>query len=41
MEDILRYANMDFCVLATLIGVVFTSLIISYDIVCQWSRNFL
>ena len=32
---------MDFCVLATLAGVLITSLTISYDIVCQWSRNFL
>jgi hypothetical protein len=31
---------MDFITLATLIGVVFTTLTISYDIVCQWSRNF-
>ena len=31
---------MDFLVLATLVGVVWTALVISYDIVCQWSRNF-
>jgi len=31
---------MDFLVLFTLTGVIITSLMISYDIVCQWSRNF-
>ena len=31
---------MDFLVLSTLIGVIITSLMISYDIACQWSRNF-
>jgi hypothetical protein len=33
------YANMDFIVFSTLVGAVFTSLILSYDIMCQWSRN--
>jgi hypothetical protein len=31
---------MDFLVLATLVGTLWTALTISYDIVCQWSRNF-
>jgi hypothetical protein len=34
-----RYANMDFLVFFTLLGVVFTWITISYDIACQWSRN--
>src|ERR1700720_4233136 len=31
---------MDFILLFTLIGVAFTRLVLSYDIICQWSRNF-
>src|SRR5262245_19060012 len=30
---------MDFVVFFTLIGVIFTQLVLSYDIVCQWCRN--
>jgi hypothetical protein len=30
---------MDFLVLSTLLTVIITSLTISYDIACQWSRN--
>jgi hypothetical protein len=30
---------MDFIVLSTLIGTVFSLLVLSYDIMCQWSRN--
>ena len=30
---------MDFVVLSTLAGIIFTTLTISYDIACQWSRN--
>jgi hypothetical protein len=33
------YANMDFLVLFTLINVLVLKLTLSYDIVCQWSRN--
>jgi hypothetical protein len=35
-----RYANMDFIVLSTLTGMTVGSLTLSYDIACQWSRNF-
>ena len=35
-----RYANMDFCLMATLVGTFMISLVVSYDVVCQWSRNF-
>jgi Kyakuja-Dileera-Zisupton transposase len=31
---------MDFCILAILVGVAMMWLTISYDIICQWSRNF-
>jgi hypothetical protein len=31
---------MDFLLLATLHGVIITLLMLSYDIACQWSRNF-
>jgi Kyakuja-Dileera-Zisupton transposase len=31
---------MDFIALATLVGVVITMLMFSYDVICQWSRNF-
>lgn len=34
-----RYANMDFLVFFTLLGIVAARLVLSYDIVCQWSRN--
>jgi hypothetical protein len=36
----IRYANMDFIILSTLIGVLIAQLVLSYDIICQWSRNF-
>jgi hypothetical protein len=35
----IRYANMDFLVHYTPLGFQLTSLILSYDIACQWSRN--
>ena len=31
---------MDFIVLSTLVGVVMMFLTLSYDVACQWSRNF-
>jgi hypothetical protein len=33
------YANMDFIIFSTLEGTIFTGLTLSYDIMCQWSRN--
>ncbi|KAI0662341.1 hypothetical protein C8Q70DRAFT_1050991 [Cubamyces menziesii] len=35
-----RYANMDFLLVSTLAGSLFLILLISYDIACQWYRNF-
>lgn len=32
---------MDFIILSALIGVILPHIIISYDIMCQWSKNFL
>ncbi|KAJ7817577.1 hypothetical protein B0H13DRAFT_1662585 [Mycena leptocephala] len=34
-----RYANMDFIVMASLVGVMLMMLTISYDIACQWKKN--
>lgn len=34
-----RYANMDFIVWYSLLGAIISTLVLSYDIVCQWSRN--
>ncbi|KAM6493543.1 hypothetical protein JOM56_011677 [Amanita muscaria] len=36
-----RYCNVDFVVLMALIGIQLLRIVITYDIVCQWSRNFL
>ncbi|KAF7971014.1 hypothetical protein HWV62_22285 [Athelia sp. TMB] len=36
-----RYANMDFIVFSVLFGLLIQSLVLSYDICCQWSRNLL
>ncbi|KAJ7225301.1 hypothetical protein GGX14DRAFT_556103 [Mycena pura] len=35
-----RYANMDYLWLSCLMGVALLSIIASYDIACQWCRNF-
>jgi hypothetical protein len=35
-----RYANMDFIMLSILVNVFIFWLTLSYDIACQWSRNF-
>ncbi|KAF9496955.1 hypothetical protein BDN71DRAFT_1588551 [Pleurotus eryngii] len=34
-----QYANMDFILFQTLAGVAFQRLLLSYDIICQYSRN--
>jgi len=34
-----RYCNVDFGVLATLIGILLLRIVITYDIGCQWSKN--
>ncbi|TDL16540.1 hypothetical protein BD410DRAFT_816721 [Rickenella mellea] len=35
-----KYVNMDYAFLSTLVGIVCVSLLVSYDIACQWSKNF-
>jgi len=35
-----RYCSMDYIVLSALIGVTLLHIIITYDIACQWSKNF-
>jgi Kyakuja-Dileera-Zisupton transposase len=39
IDHLYRYANMDFILLYTLVGIIFMPLVLSYDIVCQWFRN--
>ncbi|KAJ6479764.1 hypothetical protein C8R45DRAFT_1101208 [Mycena sanguinolenta] len=34
-----RYSNMDYLFLPSLMGIVLLTIIASYDIACQWSRN--
>jgi hypothetical protein len=35
-----RYCNVDVIVLAALIGVMLLHIVLTYDIACQWSKNF-
>ena len=35
-----RYINIDYLIVSTLVGVFLTILFISYDIACQYSKNF-
>ncbi|KAJ7149097.1 hypothetical protein C8R46DRAFT_1009634 [Mycena filopes] len=35
-----RYANMDYLFFSSLIGITLLTVVASYDIACQWSRNF-
>ncbi|KAK6977452.1 CxC2 domain-containing protein [Favolaschia claudopus] len=35
-----KYSNMDFLFFSSLIGVFLLTIVASYDIACQWSRNF-
>ncbi|KAG9225760.1 hypothetical protein CCMSSC00406_0007770 [Pleurotus cornucopiae] len=35
-----RYCNMDFIVLSAVVGLTLSTLMIIYDIACQWSSNF-
>jgi hypothetical protein len=37
---VFRYCNVDFIVLAALVGVMLLRIVITYDIACQWSKNF-
>lgn len=34
-----RYCNVDFNVLATLIGILLLWIVLTYDVACQWSKN--
>ncbi|TFK79078.1 hypothetical protein K466DRAFT_606418 [Polyporus arcularius HHB13444] len=34
------YANMDYLVFSTIIGIILAALLFSYDIACQWSKKF-
>ena len=34
-----RYCNVDFNVLATLIGILLLRIVLTYDVACQWSKN--
>jgi hypothetical protein len=36
----LRYCNMDYFIFACLVGITLLRIILTYDIVCQWSKNF-
>ena len=40
LRSVLRYCNMDYIVLSTLVGIILLCIIITYDIACQWSKNF-
>lgn len=35
-----RYCNMDFIIFSALIGIALPRIVISYDIMCQWSKNY-
>jgi hypothetical protein len=37
----IRYCNMDYIFLSSVMGIVLLSLIVSYDIACQWYKNFM
>ena len=40
LKIIYRYINIDYLIISTLVGVFLTTLFISYDIACQYSKNF-
>ena len=37
---VFRYCNVDFIVLAALVGVTLLRIVLTYNIACQWSKNF-
>ena len=39
IDSVYRYCSMDYVLLSTLINVAIASLVVSYDIACQWSIN--
>lgn len=36
----LRYCNADFTIFAAIVGVILLRIVLTYDIACQWSKNF-
>ena len=36
----IRYCNMDYIILSALLGITLSWIILTYDIACQWSKNF-
>ena len=39
-QQLSRYCNSDFILLACLVGITLLRIIITYDIICQWSKHF-
>ena len=39
-QNLLRYCNVDFLIFITLVGITLLRVIITYDVICQWSKNF-
>lgn len=39
-QSIVRYSNMDFIALFNLVGCAINTIYLSYDIACQWAKNF-
>ena len=35
-----RYCNVNFIIFATLVGITLLRIIITYDVICQWLKNF-
>jgi hypothetical protein len=35
-----RYCNVDFVIFAALVGITLLRIVLTYDIACQWSKNF-
>jgi hypothetical protein len=40
LKSVLRYCNMDYIILSALVGITLLHIVITYDIACQWSKNF-
>ena len=39
-NHMIRYCNMDYIILSALLGITLSWIILTYDIACQWSKNF-
>ncbi|KIJ89495.1 hypothetical protein K443DRAFT_57950, partial [Laccaria amethystina LaAM-08-1] len=35
-----KYCNVDFVIFAALVGITLLRIVLTYDIACQWSKNF-